>query len=341
MGLLHIAYFGKEDGDMHDIEIKPNLNVVVMGEPAVVVKVVSVAQVEVKIFSSRKSMIVDVGDLKFLPSTISTNNLEGDYQLIDKDVPDEIKIKVGERHLAIQRYLNGQITIDQAMSLTNTKKSAFYKLLNKFSEELGASSLYPGVPGREAGQILLSAEIEEVISNAIKKKYKGPAATYVKVWDEVSAQCTKQDLPVPSLSTVVTRIKGLGEREVHRLKYGTESAIQNYGAKPGKINLTHPLEWVQIDHTLVDCILVDEETRMPLFRPWVTLVIDVHTRVILGYYVAFHAPSTVSVACAITHAALPKKNTWRILGVIMWCILFMAFQKYCTWITRGSSKTPS
>ncbi|MGA9661622.1 MAG: integrase, partial [Pseudomonas alloputida] len=98
------------------------------------------------------------------------------------------------------------------------------------------------------------------------------------------------------------------------MKHGAESADQKYGAKPGKILLSHPLERVQIDHTVVDCILVDEETRSPLFRPWVTLLIDVYTRVIIGYYVAFHAPSSVSVACAITHAVLPKRQYLDSIG---------------------------
>jgi putative transposase len=32
---------------------------------------------------------------------------------------------------------------------------------------------------------------------------------------------------------------------------------------------------VQIDHTLVDVIVVDKLTREPIQRPWLTLAIDV------------------------------------------------------------------
>jgi hypothetical protein len=35
---------------------------------------------------------------------------------------------------------------------------------------------------------------------------------------------------------------------------------------------------VQIDHTLVDVIVVDEIERKPIGRPWLTLVVDVATR---------------------------------------------------------------
>lgn len=63
-----------------------------------------------------------------------------------------------------------------------------------------------------------------------------------------------------------------------------------------------------MDHTLVDVIVVDDVYRKPLGRPWLTVIIDKHTRVILGYYLSLHHPSTLSVACAITHAALPKRK---------------------------------
>lgn len=47
---------------------------------------------------------------------------------------------------------------------------------------------------------------------------------------------------------------------------------------------------LQIDHTPVDLILVDETWRKPVGRPWLTLAIDVHSRCIAGLCLA-HAAS--------------------------------------------------
>jgi putative transposase len=66
---------------------------------------------------------------------------------------------------------------------------------------------------------------------------------------------------------------------------------------------------VQIDHTPVDVIVVDERERLPIGRPWLTLAIDVASRVVLGFSVSLDPPSTVSVALALTHAAL-RKDLW-------------------------------
>jgi putative transposase len=42
---------------------------------------------------------------------------------------------------------------------------------------------------------------------------------------------------------------------------------------------------VQIDHTEIDIIVVDELTRTPLpGRPWLTLAIDVFSRVVTGLH---------------------------------------------------------
>jgi putative transposase len=65
---------------------------------------------------------------------------------------------------------------------------------------------------------------------------------------------------------------------------------------------------VQIDHTFVDIQLADERRRAVLGRPWLTLVLDVHTRSVLGLYVPLAPPSAVSVALAISLAVLPRSS---------------------------------
>jgi len=44
-----------------------------------------------------------------------------------------------------------------------------------------------------------------------------------------------------------------------------------------------PLERVQIDQTRIDVVVVNEGDRLPIGRPWLTLAIDVASRVFLGF----------------------------------------------------------
>jgi putative transposase len=63
---------------------------------------------------------------------------------------------------------------------------------------------------------------------------------------------------------------------------------------------------VQADHTPVDLIVVDEINRLPIGRPWVTIIFDVATRTVLGFHATLEAPSATSVAMALSMACLPK-----------------------------------
>lgn len=63
---------------------------------------------------------------------------------------------------------------------------------------------------------------------------------------------------------------------------------------------------MQIDHTPADIILVDSFERQPIGRPWVTLAIDIATRMVTGYYTSLDAPSRLSVALCLTQAVAPK-----------------------------------
>jgi hypothetical protein len=52
--------------------------------------------------------------------------------------------------------------------------------------------------------------------------------------------------------------------------------LQGVGGEPPAV--TAPLEQVQIDHTVIDLIVVDERDRQPIGRPYLTIAIDVFTR---------------------------------------------------------------
>src|SRR5271157_1159188 len=68
------------------------------------------------------------------------------------------------------------------------------------------------------------------------------------------------------------------------------------------------LGMVEIDHTRVDVIVVDDAYREPIGRPWLTLAIDVFSRVVAGYYLTLEAPSSLSVALCMAHMVSDKAH---------------------------------
>jgi transposase InsO family protein len=82
---------------------------------------------------------------------------------------------------------------------------------------------------------------------------------------------------------------------------------------------TKPLELVQIDHTLVDIMVVDELQRESMGRPWLTIAFDVATRVVLAFILSLNPPSATSVGLALSMAALPKDRWLKDRGLkIRW-----------------------
>jgi putative transposase len=94
---------------------------------------------------------------------------------------------------------------------------------------------------------------------------------------------------------------------------------------PGKFpEVKLPLDVIQIDHTKVDVILVDEETREEIGRPFITVAIDMYSRMIYGFYISLNAPSYFSVGQCFLNAVLPKddflnqhgiKGEWPVYGL--------------------------
>jgi len=85
-------------------------------------------------------------------------------------------------------------------------------------------------------------------------------------------------LQPPNWRTVHARIQEIDVR-TRALRREDADPIHASDAVPGEYVATRPLEVVQMDHTQVDVIVVDEQSRRPIGRPWITLAIDMFTRI--------------------------------------------------------------
>ncbi|TFI52246.1 transposase [Mastigocladus laminosus UU774] len=62
----------------------------------------------------------------------------------------------------------------------------------------------------------------------------------------------------------------------------------------------------QCDHTKLDILVVSQSGEL-LGRPWLTTVVDTHSRAIVGMYLGMEARSSDVVCLALRHAILPKQ----------------------------------
>ena len=109
----------------------------------------------------------------------------------------------------------------------------------------------------------------------------------------------------PNWRTIKQRVLEIDLR-TRAKRRGDATVLKATEATPGSYKATRPLEIVQIDHTKVDVIVVDEETGQPRGRPWLTLAMDVFTRMVTGLYLTMDAPSRLSISLCLLHAVYDK-----------------------------------
>jgi transposase InsO family protein len=105
------------------------------------------------------------------------------------------------------------------------------------------------------------------------------------------------------------RIKRVDARKAMMRREGTAAARAAFTPVVGEYRCAGPLDVVQIDHTIVDLIVVDEVTRTPIGRPVLTLAIDIHTRVVTGFYLGLDHPSILRAGVCVAQSVF-EKGTW-------------------------------
>jgi putative transposase len=182
-----------------------------------------------------------------------------------------------------------------------------YALLRRYSADRRLTSLLPQRPGPTRGFSRLTPSMEALVEDAIDTLYltrQRPRIADLTL--EIRRRCYALGLTPPGRKAITARIRAKPRREVTSRREGAKAARDKFAPAVGSIEATYPLSLVQIDHTLVDVIVVDSVTRRPIQRPWLTLAIDVYSRCVAGFHLSLEPPSATSVALCISHAVLPK-----------------------------------
>ncbi|TCS72151.1 putative transposase [Sulfuritortus calidifontis] len=185
-----------------------------------------------------------------------------------------------------------------------------YRWLSRY-EETGLVSSLLRPRRRDVGLSRLEPEVAKVLDETIQTFYltaqrHSPAETCA----EVQRRCIAAGLMPPHPNTVRIRIGHLSQKMQVAKRMGSKAARERFEPIKGKFpGADYPLAVVQIDHTPVDLILVDDEHRRPIGRPYLTLAIDVCTRMIAGFYISLDPPGALSAGLCIVNAVLPKDMT--------------------------------
>jgi putative transposase len=188
--------------------------------------------------------------------------------------------------------------------------STAYRLIRKWEQYGRLEALLRRRSSGGRGKSRLLPEVEEIVQEVIPTYFNKQKLTMQDVAFTVRQVCGSRGLPLPHENTIRQRIRQIDEQVRIRTRIGRKAAMKfEPHADPFDL-ATYPLAVVQVDHTVLDVVLVDDEDRRPIGRDvWITLAFDVFSRMVAGYYVSLDPVGEISTGMCIAHAIM-RKDKW-------------------------------
>jgi putative transposase len=183
-----------------------------------------------------------------------------------------------------------------------------YRDLSRLQGRGTLRDLAPRKGGYPKGRARLNARQEELITRILQTDYLTQAKpSMVAITEKIGDACEDEGLGRPGRTAIIRRLRAIPKRVVVLRRSGPKAAEQQT-PRPGRFDVQRPWDVWQIDHTLADVIVVDQDGR-PIGRVWLTVVIDVCTRMIVAFYIGLEPPSAIRVATTLD-LAVSDKAAW-------------------------------
>lgn len=290
------------------IKLLPGITVNYKGDVFVITDLLDLESVLVKNIDSQKSQRILVKDIN--PETVVINRKTPNNLAVINDSDWQEANRLFEIIKPILEASRGQRVreIKDVAKSNGISQATLYRWISAYEEDQRISSLMRPTR-KDKGLSRISPEVEKVINNHIKNTFLSEERpTPVYVWKLIKADCMELKLPIPHVNTIRNRIGLLSDELKTTKRHGKDAARNKFQPILGHFpNADYPLAVVQIDHTPMDVIVVDDDDRKPINRPYLTCAIDVYSKVVVGYYISLDPVGALSTGLCISHAILPKE----------------------------------
>ncbi|MDC4235839.1 Mu transposase C-terminal domain-containing protein [Pasteurella multocida] len=293
-------YLNREDGEQYEL-------VDYMDEPS---------QLLVRNLNTRTTKVVSIHQLENFKMNERTD-LSVDLTAISNEYWE----KAQQKYEAIKPLLgmdqHRPYAVKARAEDVGVNPRTLYRWLQAYNSIGSIAGLVDQKRGWQQGNSRLTPEQDKLIVQVINEFYlHKQRPTTEQTIREIRRRCKIEKVESPSKETIRMRILHISEEERLRKRGQREKARNKFKPKPNSFpDADYPLSVVQIDHTPVDLIIVDSKYRKPIGRPFLTVAIDIYSRMIVGYYLSLDAPSVTSVAMCIARGILPKERLLLDLGL--------------------------
>jgi len=132
-------------------------------------------------------------------------------------------------------------------------------------------------------------------------------------------------LNTPSKTEIIRRLKRLDCFQTKVGRHGVNAAEKQMGFYENGLEISHPLQWVEVDEWQIDVlslledagcldgITAEERSRLDIGRRWIYLAIDVRTRCIVGFRLS-KLPSAIDAVRTIAMIVMDKTPLAKAAG---------------------------
>lgn len=240
------------------------------------------------------------------------------------EISDEDWKKAQKKYLAIKPLIGGgydnyigEQGYERRAKEIGVSSRTLKRWVKSYQSTSSIGSLLDKKRGWRNGKTRISSQMNKLIDDVINDYYLTiQRPTIQSTIREVYKRCYKLGYEKPSENTIRRRIKSISEEKMLKGRGQRKKAKQKFTPKAGQFpDANYPLSVVQIDHTPIDIILVDDKYRKPIGRPYLTVAVDVYSRMITGYYISLDAPSVTSVSMCISRSILKKDKLLTDFGL--------------------------
>lgn len=218
------------------------------------------------------------------------------------------------------------LLIEIAAKLQDEKppsRTTFYRWYKRYLRSGQPRGLVPRYDLRGSTRSKQADDVQRIFSEVIDKAFALSRAATVcsihamlgeRIAFENARRLPDDQLRIPHKRTVYRMVSRMDAYDLTARREGPVAADRRFklvGLGPGSKDI---LERVEVDHTPLDLFLVDERTGLPLGRPLLTMFLDHHSRMPLGYYLSYGGASAAAVMGALRHAVMPKTPAAQVMA---------------------------
>lgn len=259
----------------------------------------------------RDVKITDVASLEIYSRPGATEFAEADVLLTDVSNEDweEAKRRLDLLQPLLEHVSDRTAAVKASAAKGGVSVATIYNWYKRWLRSEKLSALLPTKRKGGKGKGRLSEIAEALIEDAITGIAEQPSQPMItSAYESLMVSCKQAGVSVPNIQTFKLRIRWRDQVAYLKNRMGAKYVQEKFDpVKANTIRADYPWHMVQIDHAILDVIVVHEKTKQPICRPWLTIAIDVYSRVVVGIYISLEHPSATSVGACLAHTILPKE----------------------------------